>query len=278
MSIRIRAFTLIELLVVISIIALLIALLLPALGQAKDAAKSAQCLSQQKQMVIAMHGYANDYEGLFPNFSHVPGEYWHHELAHYLGNEQYEQNADLYTRGGMMVMVCPMTTIDKTGMGSANTTWHFGADPATGRGGGLGSYGLNLWFMPTSAPVWPAQFADRLNLFYQNMDDVPQPSNSPMFGDSIWVGSWPGMRDLKPGNLILGNNTHANGQFMGRYTIERHGKGINVGMADSSVRHSMVGDPPDRGKNMGTGLWALNWSKEWSGEIAGRGRRGGGRR
>ena len=59
-------FTLIELLVVISIIALLIALLLPALAQAKEAARSALCISNQKQIALGTFLYATEYHGHAP--------------------------------------------------------------------------------------------------------------------------------------------------------------------------------------------------------------------
>jgi prepilin-type processing-associated H-X9-DG protein len=57
------AFTLIEILVVVLIIVLLIAILLPALGRARAVARAAGCLSNQRQIGLALVMYADDYNG-----------------------------------------------------------------------------------------------------------------------------------------------------------------------------------------------------------------------
>ena len=63
---RRRAFTLIELLVVIAVIAVLAALLLPAFSSSKQRARNAACISNLRQVGIAITLYAGDNNGTIP--------------------------------------------------------------------------------------------------------------------------------------------------------------------------------------------------------------------
>jgi len=79
-------FTLIELLVVIAIIALLLGILLPSLNRARQQAKKIVCLSNMRQIGVALQAYLPDSEyRLPPSSCHVrdPNEHWLRILSAY---------------------------------------------------------------------------------------------------------------------------------------------------------------------------------------------------
>lgn len=72
---RLRAFTLIELLVAVAIIGMLSSLLMPAIRGAADKAKSAACISNLRQVGVAVQQYVGDPENgcMFPPIYNVTG-------------------------------------------------------------------------------------------------------------------------------------------------------------------------------------------------------------
>ncbi len=73
-NVRVRyrsGFTLIELLVVIAIIGILAAMLFPVFAQAREKARQIDCVSNMRQLGLAMRMYADDFDGTYPVQDHL---------------------------------------------------------------------------------------------------------------------------------------------------------------------------------------------------------------
>ena len=136
---QMRGFTLIELLVVIAIISILASILFPVFARARENARRSSCLSNLKQMGLAMMQYTQDYDERLapeqsPNNPHVlpngssTNMLWFHNLYPYMKNRQ--------------IMNCS----------SAPQTVRWNEGSYTGKI----PYGFNAYAPPTSASVCPA--------------------------------------------------------------------------------------------------------------------------
>ncbi len=228
---QVHAFTLIELLVVVSLIVLLIAMLLPALGRARSIARNVSCLSNQRQMVNGVHGYAADYEHkLFP-IVHSAGYYWFSMFGPYWGENQE-------------VIICPEASEPSYGLGNARLAWGPGGGFMDGH---MGSYGMNLWFLPTGVYDNDGNMHEDGYFRHTRQGDA---SKIPVFGDSQWVGAWPDDGDSWPSDTFSPPNTHAKGFFMNRFCNDRHDFAINVAFLDGNARNVKLPD-----------LWQYKWHR-----------------
>ncbi|MBC8134282.1 MAG: DUF1559 domain-containing protein, partial [Fibrella sp.] len=109
------AFTLIELLVVIAIIAILAAILFPVFAQAREKARAASCLSNFKQIGLAILQYTQDYDETYPLGTRGDEVEWSTVLQPYIKNGIKGGSAPISTEsynysGG--IFHCPSFPVD----------------------------------------------------------------------------------------------------------------------------------------------------------------------
>ncbi len=257
-----KGFTLIELLVVVSIIALLVSILLPALGKAREQAKAVLCLSNVRQMSLGLRYYAEANEDRAMTYSDDDNKYWFSEIAPLLGDKLYQDEPEARRNSKIMdISVCPSTnkrtdeemdvtiTDYREWFGTAKRTWRFYNSKAQG------SLGMNLWIQQipgkeTSEYGWFGILPQEN--FWGRYSTIK--SDTPEFGDSCWVGTWPDNDDHVPSDITngryWGEYYHLDRYFMGLFCLARHGMAINVSFHDGHAEKVEL----ER-------LWTLRWHK-----------------
>src|SRR5690606_10356139 len=116
-----KAFTLIELLVVIAIISILAAILFPVFGRARENARRASCMSNVKQIGLAMRQYTQDYDVKYSYMSSYHSSHVRYTTPH-TGRLSIFAQIYTYTKS-YQILRCPSAT-DQTGGQAPNYTTH----------------------------------------------------------------------------------------------------------------------------------------------------------
>lgn len=245
-------FTLIELLVVIAIIAILAAILFPVFAQARESARKTSCLSNTKQIGLAIMMYTQDYDEMYPcnNWDTPPLGTADHDAqnANYLTAMSWPFKTYPYIKN-KQIFICPSDPNSKSGWSG------YSLDGTCSDGWGIPipiSYAPNVEIIGYAGYNNPngclgdGSFIPDWNMAPKSMAAVPSPASTYMFADygRATLESW-WVNNLRAANYTRVFNQAAPG---GGYSVDesnatwrdrrqqsgvyRHQMGSNIGYAD----------------------------------------------
>jgi len=249
-----RGFTLVELLTVLGLVTLLLALLLPVFGKVRAAANSTACLANLRQMGTAWTLYTTESRG---------------RLMHYawLTPDPQTQAWDLYWPGVLdaghvrgPILLCPSASEPSEneanyGYGNVTHAW-------TGKFSAIGSvfrlndtthrdssYGYNRYLTAEGGFAGDSQAT--------NITSARSLSDLPVFFDCAVADVWPvngsAQSPVKPPPNLRGDQITSRASEHWNFLLARHGRGINVCMADGSARWVHLED-----------MYSLGWRRDWA--------------
>ncbi len=272
-------FTLIELLVVISVIALLLSIMMPALSRVKKIAKQTVCLTNLRQLGIAMETYGYDNNGSFLRGIYgITGAYiggkgfWLSDLNPYYGKEtkvlicpqakrvnpSYDPSQPFGSNSVGWINYSAAYTFPIDGITKHTTQDPYNPFPL--------SYSMNVW---ATNPEMGSQIdlSDNLHglytpnsYFWRKSSRLSSPGRVPLLGDGRWLVGYP---NSQIGSYLIPSDTMEElKQFwstpafqngLGMFSFPRHTKGVNMIFGDLSARTVKL-----------TELWGLKWNAEFN--------------
>lgn len=217
-----HAFTVLELLIVVAVIAVLVSILIPTIAAAREAGRSAVCISNLRSAALACRMYADDYRGRSPALGqpYASAPNWALIVQAASGHD-IDSDASPYSRSS--VLVCP----------SANAFYH-GIMTRTYAINATGHAGL----AEPGAPADPNSYDDPNRPAFIEMERVSRPDDTPLFVDSA-VAS--GISDGPPPDrtasvIDFRQPSHINSRLGRFHSRQGDTRGFNAAFFDGSVR------------------------------------------
>lgn len=252
-----QAFTLIELLVVIAIIAILAAILFPVFAQARESARKTSCLSNNKQLGLAVIMYTQDYDEMYPcnnwdsppigitatdsgdpNFPAAIAWMWH--IMPYMKNRQ--------------VLVCPSdpdprsgwTNYDAANPANCNDVWGIPTPLSYAANNVMFGYG---GYQNSNGCLGDGSFIPDWGMAPKSMAAVPTPASTYMIADygrnaleTKWVNNLKAANytrvynDTAPGGGSSQDNKEPWKSRISQPSIYRHQMGSTIVFGDGHAK------------------------------------------